>query len=1231
MKKLFLLLLLILFTGQYSIAQLVTESCYFDQKLTEKLAESEQNIEVFNDMNLRIDQIIANNNMCRLPGDLHIIPVVVHVIHKGEAVGTDSNISDAQINSAIDNLTDTYRNEFGTSIDIEIEFQLAIRDPNCNVTNGIVRGDGSGVAGYTANGISASGPGADANTLKDLSKWNTDQYMNFWIVSEIDGNDGGAGIQGYANLPFAGYDEYDGSVMMASSFGYDPTNAEPSWPLNFNRDNSTPIHEVGHFLSLYHTFAGDAGGGGCPANVTVGTDSDGCADTPPHIRSNSTCPADGTNNPCSVGTLNEVKLNYMDYSSCPIKFTANQKDRMRATIEDPVRRGGLITSLALTPIAIAFVNPVAASCTPVTQADGLGGSWAGIGTTVFKQINISTGFANQDGGYIARSCSGVAYVELDEVVPLAVTVLGPNPSNLRVYIDYNNDGDFSDVGEEVHTVDNLVGDGTTNTDVIIPSAGNTVLNTHLRMRVIHDIVNNITNACHNPQYSQAEDFSVYITDNNNNPSPPIAAFEADDLTPCIDQEVTFDDLSTHTPTSWAWEITPAAGWAFTAGTNATSENPKVTFTVTGNFNVKLTATNASGNDDELKNTYITVHAAPNVVLTPTNASCGLNNGQIVAVVTGNTDAPVYEWNSGSITDTQTNLAAGNENLVITVDGCMINVNENIIANATPTVDMIPTQPDCGLSNGQIVAVVSGNIGIPIYAWSSGSITDTQTNLAVGNETLVVTVDGCFINANENLINVNGLSLNLVPTQPSCGLSNGQIVAVVTGNIAAPVYAWDSGSITDTQVGLAAGNVSVAVTVDGCVLNATETLIATTPTVILTGVNASCGENNGEITAVVSGNVTAPIYAWSSGSTTDTQTGLGAGNEILIVTVDGCVINESETLIALASPTITLTTIHTTCSFANGQVTATISGNTGAPVYNWDNGSTGDVATNLPAGSIILTTTVDGCTITESTNIDQSVEGDHGIIDGLTSICAEDNAGQLILSNYNENIVGWIYTQDQINWTVTDSTSSTYTTFPISDTTWFGAIVQFENCPHDTTFIQINTIPLPIVDAGIDQEIDLGNSTSFEGITNELIYEWSSTLNVADYLDLNSELTPTETTSYGLTATNSSGCVHTDSVTITVLTVWDYMTGIHVPNGFSPNGDGNNDLLDIFVGKDVERFTFNLYDRWGHQVFFTETNQILWDGTYKAKPSNTGVYAYKINVVFIDNRQEVIHGNVTLIR
>ena len=211
MKKLITLSLLLGMTASFVLAQSNPETCHFDQKLSEKLAESSENVVLFNEMNNKIDRMITYNNSVRADGDIYTIPVVVHVIHKGEAIGTGSNISDAQIQSAIDNLTDTYRNAFGNSIDNNIEFRLAVRDEDCNVTNGIVRVDGRGVAGYTANGVSAGTAGADENTLKDLSKWNTDQYMNFWIVSEIDGNNGGAGIQGWANLPFPGYDAYDGS------------------------------------------------------------------------------------------------------------------------------------------------------------------------------------------------------------------------------------------------------------------------------------------------------------------------------------------------------------------------------------------------------------------------------------------------------------------------------------------------------------------------------------------------------------------------------------------------------------------------------------------------------------------------------------------------------------------------------------------------------------------------------------------------------------------------------------------------------------------------------------------------------------------------------------------------------------------------------------------------------------------------------------------------------------
>jgi len=1301
MKKIIILFLAIGITLPALHAQVTPETCHFNQVLSGKLAESSTNTDLFNDINNKIDHIIGVNNSIKAPGDIYIIPVVVHIIHLGEAVGTGTNISDSQINSAITNLTNTYRNTFGNSIDNNIEFQLAVRNPDCMATTGIVRVDGSGVPNYSADGVSSGGPGAIESDVKDLSKWPTDQYMNFWIVTEIDGNNGGFGTQGYANFPFPG-DPYNGAVMMASIFGYDPTSAQPSFNLNAPRDNSTAIHEVGHFLSLFHTFQGDGGGGACPGNTIVGTDSDGCADTDPHMRNASVCPADGTNNPCFAGNLDQVKLNFMDYSSCPIKFTSDQKDRMRACLEGP--RLSLITSLALTPPTGVFNAPIAAICTPNPLPAGLAGGFGGITSVIFSNLNSPTSSSDTDGGYkdFTGECLKVAYVELNQVVPLTINTWFNNHS-VKVWIDYNNNGDFSDPGEEVFN-QSLIGGTAMTQNVTIPALGAATIDTYLRMRVLGDL-NPIPNSCSNPEYGQAEDYVVYIT--NPITAVPVADFSLDDVTPCINQIVTFDDLSTNTPTSWTWEITPAIGWSFTGGTTANSENPQVTFTSIGNYDAKLTATNASGTDTEIKATYISVQNAPTVTLTPTNASCGLTNGQIIAAVTGNIAVPTFAWASGSITDTQTGLGAGNETLIVTVDGCTINENETLTAAGSISVNLTPTNASCGLNNGQIVAVVTGNIAAPTFAWASGSTTDTQTGLGAGNETVVITVDGCVINEDETLT-ATAPSVTLTPTNPSCGTNNGQIIAVVTGNTATPTFAWASGSITDTQTGLGAGNESLVVTVDGCIINENITLTASgtsgTIAVNLTPTNATCGLNNGQIVAVVTGNIAAPQFVWASGSTTDTQAGLGAGTETLIITVDGCTLNESTTLTASAIPTVDLTTIQTSCGLNNGEITAVVSGNTGIPVFNWASGSTIATQTGLGAGTETLVITVDGCTINENvtlttstiptvtlsiinatcglnngqitavvtgntspptytwssgstTNIQTGLGAGNetlivladgctlnanetltttdtsnaGNLTALSIICSGTTPGLIDLANNNGNIVNWIYSTDQINWSVIDSTSHSIFANSIVDSTWFGAVVTLNNCPNDTSFIEIITTPLPLVDAGSDQSIDLGYSTHLEGVTTELNYYWLPITNMDDNLELTTLVTPGETTTYMLYVTDSNACENSDSVTITVLTDWDYMTGIHIPNGFSPNNDGQNDYLDIFVGGDVKSFNFTLVDRWGHVIFKTDSDEYLWDGLYKSKPVNTGVFAYTVEVNLNDGSSEVISGNVTVIR
>jgi len=439
----------------------------------------------------------------RAAGDIYTIPVVVHVIHLGEAVGTGTNISDAQIQSAITNMTDVYRNNTGTSlVDTEIQFALATSDPNCAATNGIVRVDGSGVAGYAADGVFLSTVGAVENDVKDLSKWPADSYFNVWIVSEIDGGSGG-GVQGWANFPFPG-DPYNGTVILFNAFGYDPGQILGYNLKTFTDENGTAVHEGGHWLSCYHTFQGDCAGVCCPPDVTIGTDSDGCVDTPPHMRSNSDCQL-GINNTCAAGDLDLVIKNYMDYSSCPSEFTNDQKTRMRAALEGP--RIGIMKSRGLnTPSPIA--SPVAASCTPVNGAP----NWVGILSLSFSDMGLASDYAINEGGYLNNTgnCLLWADVEQGQTYNLDIET-GANTTSLHAWIDYNNDGDFLDAGEEVLADETGIDNVIVSTPVTIP--GTSTTGTSLRLRATIDF-NPVVSSCDVPAFGQVEDYTIII-------SPPV--------------------------------------------------------------------------------------------------------------------------------------------------------------------------------------------------------------------------------------------------------------------------------------------------------------------------------------------------------------------------------------------------------------------------------------------------------------------------------------------------------------------------------------------------------------------------------------------------------------------------------------------------------------------------------------------------------------------------------------
>jgi hypothetical protein len=520
-----------IFTSFFTISQTITEQCATDIIHQQKMA----NDSVYRQSIIKAEEIIqagiTHAHSVRFGvNDTIIIPVVVHVLHLGEAVGTGTNISDAQINSSIDNLNHVFSNGNGNSEDLKIKFALAVRDPNCLATNGINRIDASGIPGYAADGVSDGGAGADEDVLKDLSKWPTDQYLNFWIVTEIAGNNGGFGIQGWASLPFNWVNPYAGSVMMYSVFGYDPANTN-GWGvggagLNSGGENGTVIHEVGHFLGLYHTFQGDGGGGACPGDATVGTDSDGCADTDPHRRNASVCPANGTANLCvGGGVMDEVKLNYMDYSSCAsLKFTSDQKDRMRSTMLNIIGRKELVTSSkGLVPPPPFVPNTKVAPSTPITS--NLTGNFGGIGDISIGYVSNTSTFSSKwdndnfgGSGYLdfAQECGMVLETTIGESIDLVIEPVSTNSQGAKVWVDYDDSGTFdaSEVVYEETTVhaSHAGFTGTFNGSFVIPASATT--EKYLRIRVLVDranLIGAVNDGDHTSDIGQTEDYAMFIS------------------------------------------------------------------------------------------------------------------------------------------------------------------------------------------------------------------------------------------------------------------------------------------------------------------------------------------------------------------------------------------------------------------------------------------------------------------------------------------------------------------------------------------------------------------------------------------------------------------------------------------------------------------------------------------------------------------------------------------------
>jgi gliding motility-associated-like protein len=144
------------------------------------------------------------------------------------------------------------------------------------------------------------------------------------------------------------------------------------------------------------------------------------------------------------------------------------------------------------------------------------------------------------------------------------------------------------------------------------------------------------------------------------------------------------------------------------------------------------------------------------------------------------------------------------------------------------------------------------------------------------------------------------------------------------------------------------------------------------------------------------------------------------------------------------------------------------------------------------------------------------------------------------------------------------------------------------------------------------------------------YQWTPADGLATPDSASSVVNVLNTTTFTVLVTDTFGCVKEDTVTIQVEHVTCGDPYVFVPNLFTPNGDGQNDVL--YVRSEIlDEFYFAVYSRWGERVFETTFRDEGWDGTFQGKPCQNGVYDYYLKGKCADGQEILMKGNVTLAR
>jgi len=716
--------------------------------------------------------------------------------------------------------------------------------------------------------------------------------------------------------------------------------------------------------------------------------------------------------------------------------------------------------------------------------------------------------------------------------------------------------------------------------------------------------------------------------------------------PLAISSVSIHNVSCNGGSDGSFTVNPTGGttpYTYAVNAGAFSTSNVLGGLVAGSYAVHIKDANGCTKDTTMT---LTEPSAISIGFSIKNSICHtLANGAITLAGAGGTPSYTYSNGSGVYTPSGsfTSLPGGIYTMhVKDANGCVQSVSITITDSIIVTGNFTITEPLCySQSNGAIVVNGAGGKLPYTYAFTTGSYStaDTFNNIAAG--TYVVHIkdgNGCIDDTTITVAQPALISVLPVVTPPSCyGYSDGHVIVGISGGTPGYTYKLNSGgySTLDSFHTLSAGNDTIYVKdTNGCTQSIAIVIPQPSPLKVLglTIAKVKCyGDTTGQIIVYAGGGASPYTYAADSLGyhTSDTLMKLRAGHQLVMVKDNnGCMADSAITITQPPKLALKVDSLYNpTCEgYKDGSIKLDGMGGTSPYIYNMNGAAYGTQHAWYKLGEGIDTFYVqDGNNCAYDTAI--TFTGyPHIIIDGVTVrnvACYGTRTGQIDVTatggvqplSYRLDAYG-----NSLKMGIFDSVKAGDYTIFITDSM---------QCKKDTVVNLIQPDSLHIVTTVSPNECvgyeNMGAVTAnVTGGTVPYTYLWNTTPANTDSL-----LTGMANGNYVVWVTDANAC--TDSA-ITAVT-YDDCCKPYLPNAFTPNGDGRDDIFRIVFKGDLKLENFSVYNRFGQRVYNTIYIDKGWDGKYNGVPQDLGTYFYYVKALCGNkgDHEIVLEGNVTLIR